>query len=45
MIEIKNLQFKYHQDQITILYSDDVSFSRKQEWLSIVKALIENPRR
>ena len=36
MIEIKNLKFKYHQDQPSYIL-DDVSFHVKRgEWLSIV---------
>ena len=36
MIEIKNLKFKYHQDQLSYIL-DDVSFHVKRgEWLSIV---------
>ena len=36
MIEIKNLKFKYHQDQLSYIL-DDVSFHVKHgEWLSIV---------
>ena len=36
MIEIKNLKFKYHQDQTSYIL-DDVSFHVKRgEWLSIV---------
>ena len=36
MIEIKNLKFKYHQDQPSYIL-DDVSFHVKHgEWLSIV---------